>query len=109
MQAIKLLENRRKTYILDVTCNRFYFGEVHVEVRGQCSGQGISAPRKEGLSVYQWSVPGKKQARWLRKCLVNTPLKFPGFGNYGLNFIASVIPLNCATPLENTKAKKRDP
>ena len=33
------------------------------------SGQGISGPRTEGLSVYQWSVPEKKQVGWLRKCL----------------------------------------
>ena len=52
--------NRRKAYILDVICNRFYFGEVQEEVLGQCSGQGISAPREEGLSVYQWSDPEKK-------------------------------------------------
>ena len=56
-------------YILDVICNRFYFGEVHEEVLRQCNGQCISAPRTEGLFVFQWSVPEKKQAGWLRKCL----------------------------------------
>ena len=35
----------------------FYFGEIQEEVLGQCSGQSISAPRKEGLSIYQWSIP----------------------------------------------------
>ena len=65
----KLLGNRRNTYILDVICNRFYFGEVQEDGVGQCSGQGISVPKKEGLSVYQWSVPGKKRAGRLRKCL----------------------------------------
>ena len=69
LQTSNLLGNRKKTYILDVICNRFYIGEVQEEVLGQCSGQGISAPRGEGLSVYQWSVPEKKQARRLRKCL----------------------------------------
>ena len=37
----------RKTCILDVICNRFYFGEVQEEVLGQCSGQGILLPRKK--------------------------------------------------------------
>ena len=55
--------NKRKTYILDLICNRYYFGEVQEEVLGQCSGQGFSAPRNEGLSVYQWSVPDKKTSR----------------------------------------------
>ena len=57
----KLLGNRRKTYILDAIRNRFYFGEVQEEVLGQSSGQGISAPRAEGLSVYQWSVSEKNK------------------------------------------------
>ena len=59
----KLLGNRRKTYILDVICNRFYFGEVREEVLGQCIGQGILVPKKEGLSVHQWSVPENKASR----------------------------------------------
>ena len=46
---------------MDVICNRFYFGEVKEEVLGQCSRQGISVPRKEGLSVYQWPVAEKKE------------------------------------------------
>ena len=29
----------------------------------------ISASRTEGLSLYQWFVPEKKQAGWFRKCL----------------------------------------
>ena len=41
-------------YILNVICNRIYFGEAQEEeVLDQSSGQGISAPRTEGLSVYQ--------------------------------------------------------
>ena len=58
-QTSKLLGNKRKTYILDVVYNIFYFGEVQEEALGQCIRQGISAPIKEGLSVYQWSVPEK--------------------------------------------------
>ena len=45
---------------MDVICNRFHFGGAREEVLGQCSGQGISAPRTEGLSVYQWSFREKK-------------------------------------------------
>ena len=50
-------------YILNVICNKFYFGEVQEEVLGQCSGQAISAVRTEGLSVYQRSVTKKKASR----------------------------------------------
>ena len=67
LQTSKLLRNKRKTYILDVICNRFYFGEVQEEVLDQCCGQGISALRVEGLSVYQWSVPEKKTSRLVEK------------------------------------------
>ena len=62
LQTSNLLGNRRKTYILDVICCKFYFGEVQEEVLGQCRGsQGISAPRTECLSVCQWSVPEKNK------------------------------------------------
>ena len=95
MKTRKILGNRRKTYILDVICNRFYFGEVQKEVLRQPSGQGISAPGKEGLSVYQWFVPEKKQAGWLRKCLCkyftelsSFILEIPGKSK----FIVSLIP-----------------
>ena len=54
-------------YILDVICNRFYFEDVQEEVLGQFSGQGISAPRKESLSVHQRSVPEKKTSRVVEK------------------------------------------
>ena len=60
LQTSKLLGNRRNTYILDVICNRFYFGEVQ-EVLGQFSEQDILATRKEGLFVFQWSVPEKNK------------------------------------------------
>ena len=63
MRMSKLMGNRRKTYILDVIFNKFHFGEVQEEVLYQCCGQVIYilAPRTEGLSVYQWSVPEKKK------------------------------------------------
>ena len=97
---------------MDVICNRFYFGEVKEEVLGQCSGQGISVPRKEGLSVYQWSVPEKKKSMVVEKCLCKYSNEVSRFVLETLEkskFIASVIPQKCATPLENTKAKKGDP
>ena len=34
LQTSKLLGNRRKTYILDVICNKSYFGKVQEEVVG---------------------------------------------------------------------------
>ena len=79
MQTSKLLGKRRKTYILNVICNRYYFGEVQEEVLGQCSRQGISAPSKEGLSVYQWSVSEKKKQGGWGSVFKNTRLKFLGF------------------------------
>ena len=76
MQTSKLLRNRRKTYILNVICTRFYFGEVQEEVQGQCSGQGISAPRTDCLSVYQRSVTEKKiKQGGSKNAFVNTLLK----------------------------------
>ena len=52
------MRNKRKTCILDVICNKFYFQEVQEEVLGQCSWQdSIAAHRTEILSVYQWFVP----------------------------------------------------
>ena len=49
----QIIRKIRKTYILDVICNKFYLGEVQEEALGQCTEQGISAPRKEVLSLYQ--------------------------------------------------------
>ena len=95
LQTSKLLGNRRKTYILDVICNRFYFGEVQEEVLGQCSEQGISAPKEEGLSAYLWSVSQKKQAWWLKKLLCKYSTEVSRFVLETLEkwkFIASVIP-----------------
>ena len=47
-------------------CNKFYFGEVQEEVQANSVGRVyISAPRKEGLSVYQWSLSEKnKHVGW---------------------------------------------
>ena len=71
----KLLGNRRKMYILDITCSRFCFRKIQEEFLGQCSRQGIPAPRTEGLFV----CSRKKQTGWLRKCFCKyTPLKFLG-------------------------------
>ena len=55
--------------ILDVICNRFYFEEIQKEILGQYIGQCILAPRTEDPFVSQWSVPEKKEAKRLRKCL----------------------------------------
>ena len=87
--------NRKKTYILDVICNRFYCGEVHEEVPSQYSWKGVLAPRKRGLSVYHWSVPGKEQAGWLKKCFCKYSIDVSRFVlkiAEKSKFIASVIP-----------------
>ena len=75
---MSLFGDRRKTYILDLIRNKFYFREVQEEVLGHYSEQDISALIAEGLSVFQWSVPEKKQIGWLRKCLNVNTLKFLG-------------------------------
>ena len=48
---------------MDVICNKFYFGEIQEEVIGQCTEQGISAPRTESLSFYQYPAPEKETGR----------------------------------------------
>ena len=81
-------------YILGVICNKFYFREVQEEVLGQRAGH-LSSQKKEGLFVYQWSVPEKKQAGWLRKCLCKYSTKGFRFVLEILEkskFIESVIP-----------------
>ena len=55
-------------WILDVVCNKSYFGEVQEDVLGRCTEQSIYAPRAEVLSFYQYSATEKKQAWWLMKC-----------------------------------------
>ena len=65
-------------YIIDAICNRFYFGEVKEKVLGQCIGQDISAPRAEGLFIYQWSVQEKNKQVGCGNVFVETPLKFQG-------------------------------
>ena len=81
------------------------------EVLGQCSGQGISAPRKEGLLVYLsvYAVSGKKnkQGGW-RNAFGNTPLNFLGLTwNFGKNRsslkvwsikVCNTLGLNTGTP-----------
>ena len=60
----------------------------------------ISAPRTEGLFVYQWSVPDKKQSWWLMKCLFkySTEIRFvlEILGNSKV--IASELPWKCVNP-----------
>ena len=51
------------------------FWEVHEEVLGQCSAQGISAPKTEGLSAYQWSFPEERQ----EGCLIKYSTKVSRF------------------------------
>ena len=63
LQTSKLLGKRRKTYILDVICNRFYFGEVQKEVLGKCSGQGISVTREEVCLSISGLFQKKKTSR----------------------------------------------
>ena len=67
LQTSKLLGNRRKTYILDVICNRCYCGNVQEEVLGQCCEQGISISRTEGVSSIS--------------CLFQKKNKMRGWGN----------------------------
>ena len=69
MQTSKLLGNRRKTYILDVICNIFYFGEVQEVVLGQYNGQSILAPKRKIYLSIRGLFQKKRQAEWLRKCL----------------------------------------
>ena len=78
LQISKLLRNRRKAYILDVVCNRFYFGEVQKEGLDQCTGKGILAPRTEGLSIYQWPILKKNKQGYWGNAFVNTSLNFLG-------------------------------
>ena len=63
---------------------------------------GISAPRTEGLSVYQWSVPEKKQAWLLRKWLFKffPELRFVLEILEHLKVIANELPEKCVTSLE---------
>ena len=64
LQTSQLLGKRRKTYILDVICNRYYFGEVQEEVLGQCSQLPVKKVYLSISGLFQ-----KKKAGWLRKCL----------------------------------------
>ena len=47
LQTSKLLGNRRKTYILDLMFNKFYFRVVQEKVLGQCSGKGYISQHLE--------------------------------------------------------------
>ena len=50
-------------YILNAICNRFYFEEVQEEVLGQCSVEGILAPRKKKVYL---SISGLFQLKTSR-------------------------------------------
>ena len=47
LQTSKLLGNRRKTYILDVICYRFYFGEVQEEFHPSTVGKESQYPEQQ--------------------------------------------------------------
>ena len=70
----------------------------------------VSAPRKEGLSAYQWSVPEKQQARWLRKCLFkySTEVRFVLEILENSKVIASEH-INVLHPLKNPPGQNRRP
>ena len=80
LQTCKLLGKRRKTYVLDVICNKFYFGEVQKKDLGHCSGQGIylSTQNRRSICLSVGCSRKKKQAGWLRKCLLkySTEVRF---------------------------------
>ena len=79
LQTSKVLGNRRRAHILDVMCNKFYFGEVQEDVLGQCSGQGIYRSIQNRRSICLTVVCyRKKPAQWLRKCLLkySTEVRF---------------------------------
>ena len=111
LQTRKLLGNRRKIYILDAICHIFYFEEVQKEILGQCSRQGILAPRI-GLSVYQWYVSEIIKQRGWGWCLCKYSTNVSRFAFDILEkskLIASTITWKCVTGLGNPKAKKRTP
>ena len=111
MQTSKLLGNRRRTYILDVICNKFYFGDVQEEVLVHCSGQGIYLSTYNRRFIYQWSVPVKKQAGWLKKCLFkySTEVRFVLEILENSKVIASELSQKWITPLGNPLGQNRRP
>ena len=66
----KLLGNRRNTYILDVICNRFYFGEVQEEVLVCAVGRVSQHPEKK---VYL-SISGLFQKKKTSRVVEEMPL-----------------------------------
>ena len=72
----ELLGSRRKTYILDVIGNKFYFGEVQEEILVQCSGQGIYLSTYNRRSICLSVVCSSKNKKGGRgNAFLNTPLK----------------------------------
>ena len=92
----KLLGSRRKTYILDVVCNRFYFGENSGRSSRpvQCAGY-LTTQKRRSICLSAVCSRKKKQAGWLRKCLCKYSTEVSRFVLEILvksKFIASVIP-----------------
>ena len=112
MQTSKLLGNRRKTYILDVICNKFYFGEER-KLLGQCSGQGrfISQHLEQKVYLSISSLFRKEKAGWLRKCLFkySTEVRFVLEILENSKVIASELSQKWITPLGNPLGQNRRP
>ena len=73
---------------------------------GHSSEQGISEPRKEGLYMYQWSVPEtNKQGGWWN-AFVNNPLTFPGLAWEMVAHSKCDFIKVCYTPWKFKKLKK---
>ena len=111
MQTCKLLGSRRKTYILDVICNKFYFGEER-KLLGQCSGQGrfISQHLEQKVYLSISSLFRKEKAGWLRKCLFkySTEVRFVLEILENSKVIASEH-INVLHPLKNPPGQNRRP
>ena len=103
--------NRRKTYILDVICNKFYFGEER-KLLGQCSGQGrfISQHLEQKVYLSISSLFRKEKAGWLRKCLFkySTEVRFVLEILENSKVIASEH-INVLHPLKNPPGQNRRP
>ena len=79
MQTSKLLGNKRKTYILDATCNKFYFGGILGKSCKPVQWAGyISQHLEQKVHLSISGLFQKKQAGWLRKCLLkySTEVRF---------------------------------
>ena len=64
LQTSKLLGNRRRTYILDVICDKFCFAEVQEEILGQCNRQVIYLNFYNRRSICLSLVCSRKKQTW---------------------------------------------